>query len=130
MILGGGRVVIYLGQNAKNKMMVKIPTGKKKTTKRGDISCKVSKTDTSLLLNPLEKVNGKVSPNILAFKSYTEYVGNMKTITTVNFCEMEPTIFFHKEHWSKILGKILIMKTFYCGNHNIKLIINNQQAVK
>ena len=82
---GGGGT--YLGQNAKNKMMVKIPTGKKKTTKRGDISCKVSKTDTSLLLNPLEKVNDKGLPDILAFESCQVYMGYLKAMFINKFRE-------------------------------------------
>ena len=46
MILGGGRVVIYLGQNAKNKTMVKFPQGNRTASKKGVMSSKVASTDT------------------------------------------------------------------------------------
>ena len=39
--LGGGAT--YLGQHVKNKMMVKIPLHKKKTTKKGDMNSKVAR---------------------------------------------------------------------------------------
>ena len=37
----------YLGQHAKNKMMVKFPWGKKTASKKGVMSRKVARTDTS-----------------------------------------------------------------------------------
>ena len=50
-----GGVGTYLGQNAKNKNLGKIPLGNNKTTKTGDMSRKKARTATFLLLHPSEK---------------------------------------------------------------------------
>ena len=42
-----GRFGTYLVQHAKNKTMVKFPRGKKTASKKGVISRKVARTDTS-----------------------------------------------------------------------------------
>ena len=62
------------------------------------------------------------------FKSCQAYMVNIKTMFIDKFREKEPPIVFHKEHCSKILGEILGMKTIYCSNHNIKLVIPKQRA--
>ena len=103
----------YLGQYAKNKTMVNIPLGMKKNTTKGDKSMKVARTATFLLLHPPEKGNDKGIPDLLEFKSCQVNMGNLKTMVINKFREKEPPIVFHKEHWSKILGKILGMKTIY-----------------
>ena len=72
-------------------------------------------------------VNDKGLPDILASKSYQAYMGNTSTIFINKFREKEPPIVFHKEHWSKILGAILVMKTIYWRKHNIKLVNPKQQ---
>ena len=102
--------------------------GKNKTLKTGDASRKVARTDTFLLLHPSEKEDDKGLPDILAFKSCTAYMRNLKTMFIDKFREKEPTIVFHKYHWSKSLGAILGMKNIYCRKHNIKLVNPKQQA--
>ena len=42
-----GKFGTYLGQHAKNKTMVKFPWGKKTASKKGVMSRKVARTDTS-----------------------------------------------------------------------------------
>ena len=60
--------------------MRNIPLGKRKTTKKGDMSRKVASTAIFLLLHPSEKVNDKGLPDLLAFKSCQSYMGNLKTM--------------------------------------------------
>ena len=71
----------------KNKNLGKIPWGKNKTTKTGDAISKKSFNDTVLLLHPLEKEDDKGLPDILAFKSCTTYMGNLKTMFMDKFRE-------------------------------------------
>ena len=85
LIWGGGGTYLY--QHAKNKTMVKIPMGKKKTTKKGDISRKLYRTDTFLLLHPSSKVNDKGLPDILSFESCQFYMGYLKTMFINKFLE-------------------------------------------
>ena len=101
----------YLGQHAKNKNLGKIPRGKKKTTKTGDASRKKTRNDIVLLLHPPEKEEDKGLPDLLAFKSCKDYMGNLKIIFMKKLREKEPPIVFHKDHRSKFLGAILDMKT-------------------
>ena len=42
-----GEIGTHLGQQAKNKMMVKFPQGKKTASKKGVMSRKIDRTDTS-----------------------------------------------------------------------------------
>ena len=81
-----------------------------------------------MLLHPSEEVNDKVLPYILVFKSCQAYMVNIETMFINKFHEKEPPVVFHKEHWSKILGAILGMKTIYRRKHNIKIINTKQQA--
>ena len=101
---GGGGT--YLGQHAKNKNLGKIPTGKNKTTKTGDVSRKKVRNDALLLLHLPEKEDDKWLPDLLTFKSCTSHMGNLKTMFIDKFREKEPPIVFHKDHWSKSLGAI------------------------
>ena len=82
------------------------------------------------LLHTLERRNGKGLYDLLDFKPCESYMGNLNTLFTNKFREKEPPIVFHKEHWSKILGSILGMKTDYCRNHNIKLVNTKQRSGK
>ena len=65
IFFGGGGT--YLGQNANNNNLGKIPLGKKKTAKTGDVSRKVARTATVLLLHPSEKEDDKGLPDLLVF---------------------------------------------------------------
>ena len=84
----------------------------------------------AFFLHPSYKVNGKVLPDILAFKSFQAFMVNLKTVFINKFREKEPPVVFHKEHWSKIIGAILGMKTTYCRTYNTKLVNPKQQAGK
>ena len=82
------------------------------------------------MLHPSEKGNGKDLPNVLDFNSCTSYIGNLKAMFTNKLGERNPPIIFHKEPWSKILGAIMDMKTYYFRKHGIKIINPKQQANK
>ena len=75
------------------------------------MSRKKARTDNFLLLNPSEREDDTELPGLLVFKSCTSYMVNLKTMFIDKFREKEPPIFFHKDHWSKILRAILGMKT-------------------
>ena len=91
------------------------------------MSRKKARNDT-VLLHPSEKEDDKGLPNILAFKSCAVYMGNLKTMFIDKFREKEPPIVFFKDHWSKILGEILGMKTIYCRKHNNRLVNTKQRS--
>ena len=76
----------YLGQNAKNNNLGKIPRSKNKTTKTGDLGRKKARNDTVLLLHPPEKEDDKGLPDLLACKPCTAYMGNLKTMIMDKFC--------------------------------------------
>ena len=90
------------------------------------MSRKVARTATVLLLHPSEKEDDKGLPDLLVFNSFTAYMEDLKTMFIDKFHEKEPSIFFHKGHWSKILSAILGMKTIYCRNNNIKIFDTKQ----
>ena len=69
-------------------------------------------TATFLLLHLPEKEDDKGLLDLLAFMSCTAYVGNLKTMFIDKLREKLTPIFFHKEHWSKILGAILGMQKY------------------
>ena len=94
----------------------------------GYASRRKARNDTALLLHPSEKEDYKGLPDILSFKSCTSYMGNLKKMFIDEFREKEPPIVFHKDHWSKILGAILSMKTIYCRKHNIRLVNPKKRA--
>ena len=72
---------------------------------------KKAPNDNDLLLHPSENEYPKELPDLLAFKSCTAYMGNLKIIFMKKLREKEPSIVFHKDHRSKFLGAILDMKT-------------------
>ena len=89
---------------------------------------KKAPNDTDLLLHPSENEYPKELPDILAFKSCTAYMGNLKIMFMDKFRENKPPMVFHRDHWSRILSEILSMKTIYCRKHNIRLVNPKQQA--
>ena len=52
---------------------------------------------------------------------------NLKTVFTNKFHERDPTVVFHKEHWSKILESVCTIKMEYCRTKNINLINTKQR---
>ena len=60
--------------------MVNIHQRKNKNTKTGDARTEKAPNDTDLLLHPLENEDPKQLPDLLAFKSCTVYIGNLKTM--------------------------------------------------
>ena len=124
----GEGIGTYLGQQAKNKKLGKIPRGNNKTTKIGDVSRKKARNDTDLLLHPPEKEDDKWLPDLLAFKYCTAYMGNLKTMFMDKFREKKPPIVFHRDHWSRILSAIFGMKTIYCTKHNIGIVNPKQRS--
>ena len=58
--------------------MVHIHQRKNKTTKTGDARMKKAPNDTDLLLHPSENEDPKELPDLLAYKSCTAYMGNLK----------------------------------------------------
>ena len=76
----GGGLGTYIDQHAKNNNLGNMHQRKNKTTKTGDTSMKKTPNDTDLLLHPTENEDHKGLPDILAFKSCTAYMGNLKTM--------------------------------------------------
>ena len=126
-VLGGG-VGTYIVQYAKNKNLGNIHRRKNKTTKTGNVSMKKAPNDTYLLLHAPENEYHKGLPDLLAFKSCTAYMGNLKTMFMDKFRENKPPKVFHRDHWSRILSAILNMKTIYCRKHNIRLVNTKKRS--
>ena len=89
---------------------------------------KKAPNDTDLLLHPSENEDPKELPDLLAFKSCTAYMGNLKIMFMDKFRENKPPLVFHREIWSRILSAILNMKTIYYRKHNIRLVNTKQRA--
>ena len=53
-------------------------------------------------------------------------MGNLKTMFTNKFCEMDLPVVFHKKHWSKIIAAVSKMKMEYYHNNNTELINNKK----
>ena len=114
MFLGGG-VGTYLGQHAKSKNLGKIPRSKNRTTKTGNAIMKKAWNDTDLLLHTPLNEDQKGLPYLLAFKSCTAYMSNLKTMFMDKFREKEPPIVFHKDHWSCTIPNISRLCTSNLG---------------
>ena len=84
--------------------------------------------DTDFLLHPSENEDPKELPDLLAYKSYTAYMGNLKIMFMDKFRENTQPLVFQRESWSRSLTAILSMKTMYCRKHNIRLVNPKQQA--
>ena len=83
---------------------------------------------TDLLLHPSKNEDPKELPDLLAFKSCTAYMGNLKIIFMEKFRENKPPLVFHRDNWSRILSANLNMKTIYCRKQNTRLVNPKQRA--
>ena len=124
-----GKFGTYIGKHAKNRNFVSIHPKKHTTrTQTGNVRMKKAPNDTDFLLNTSENEDTKELPDLLAFKSCTAYMGNLKITFMEKFLENKPPLVFYRDHWSRILSAILNMKTIYCEKHNIRIVNPKQRA--
>ena len=74
--------------------------------------------------------DNKPGHDLLAFKSGTAYMGNLKNMFTDKFRDKDPRAVFHKLHWEKRLSEVLSMKTEYFSKNNLNLINAKERAWK
>ena len=87
----------YIGKHAKNKNFVSIHK-KRKKRKTGDARMEKAPNDTDFLLHPSENEDPKELPDLLAYKSCTSYMGNLKIMFMDKFRENTPPLVFHREN--------------------------------
>ena len=68
------------------------------------------------------KGNARIFSNILALKSFTEYMGNLKTMFKNNFHERKLQVVFQNVHQSKMIAQDCAIKMEYSRKHNINPI--------
>ena len=84
--------------------------------------------DTYFLLHQSENEDPKELPDLLAYKTCTAYMGNLKIMFMDKLRENTQPLVFQREHWSRILAAILSIKTEYCRKHKIRLVNPKQRA--
>ena len=89
---------------------------------------KKAPNDTGFLLHPSENEDPKELPDLLAYKSCTAYMGNLKIMFMDKFRENTQPLVFHRENCSRILSAILGMKTIYCRKNKTRLVNPKQRA--
>ena len=86
-----GQFGTYIGKHAKNKNYVSIHKKKDKKTKTGDA-------------HQSENEDPEELPDLLAYKTCTAYMENLKIIFMDKFRENTKPLVFQREHWSIILA--------------------------